>query len=39
MTHFPLGDRNGGKIIKKVLAVIDKLTKKTPPASKPKHSR
>ena len=39
MNLFPIGDRNGGKIIKKVIAVINKLTKKTPPASKPKHSR
>jgi len=39
MNHFPIGDRNGGKIIKRVIALVNKLTKKTPPASKSKGSR
>jgi hypothetical protein len=28
MNHFPIGDRNGGKIIKKVIALFNKLTPK-----------
>jgi len=39
MQHFPIGDRNGGKIIKKVVAIFNKLTKKTPPAGKSKGAR
>jgi hypothetical protein len=39
MNHFPIGDRNGGRILKKVIALVNKLTKKNPPASKPKGSR
>ena len=28
MQHFPIGDRNGGKLIKKVIALFNKLTPK-----------
>jgi len=28
MSYFPIGDRNGGKLIKKVIALFDKLTPK-----------
>jgi hypothetical protein len=28
MNLFPIGDRNGGKIIKKVIALFNKLTPK-----------
>ena len=39
MNHFPIGDRNGGRILKKVISLVNKLTKKTPPASKSKGAR
>jgi hypothetical protein len=28
MNHFPIGDRNGGKLINKVIALFNKLTPK-----------
>jgi hypothetical protein len=28
MNHFPVGDKNGGKLLKKVFALLNKLTPK-----------
>jgi hypothetical protein len=28
VNHFPIGDRNGGKLLQKVFALLNKLTPK-----------
>ena len=39
MSHFPIGDRNGGKLIKKVFAALGKLSKKAATVTRPKSGR